>query len=75
MRQVSTDHGLRDKALLCANSYFAYMTRLIAAQLTVRPANTVKTVQDVARPPKADPKEKVTRPDQRCILDVQVSAL
>lgn len=51
------------------------MTRLIAAQLTVRPANTVKTVQDVARPPKADPKEKATRPDQRCILDVQVSAL
>lgn len=51
------------------------MTMLIAAQLTVRPANAVKTVQDVARPPKADPKGNVARSGQRCILDVQVSAL
>ncbi|UOH79436.1 hypothetical protein LQV05_000441 [Cryptococcus neoformans] len=41
--------------------------------LTVRPANAVKTVQDVARPPKADPKENVTRSGQRCILDVQLT--
>lgn len=41
--------------------------------LTVRPANTVKTVQDVARPPKADPKMKNTRPAQRCILNVQLT--
>ncbi|WVQ72284.1 hypothetical protein IAR50_001834 [Cryptococcus sp. DSM 104548] len=38
--------------------------------LTVRPANTVKTVQDLVNFPPVDPKDPVKRPEQRCILDL-----
>ncbi|WVN88510.1 uncharacterized protein L203_103721 [Cryptococcus depauperatus CBS 7841] len=45
--------------------------------LAVRPANTVKTVQDVARSPKEEElREQLAtskRPEQRCILDIKLT--
>ncbi|TYJ57458.1 hypothetical protein B9479_001775 [Cryptococcus floricola] len=42
--------------------------------LTVRPANTVKTVQDLVNFPPEDPKDLVKRPEQRCILDIKAGS-